>query len=1044
MKHPKPARYLIPAVLMIAILANAPALGDWQTGPLSRSSDAPGNVVTDSSLEAGDWAAIDGATLTGDAARTGQLGARIQRADDRTKPRVRSALIPVQPGRWLVSAWIRTGMPPSADPNYSAVLDVQWLDAAGDDLGSGRAAAVNGHTHAWVYRCAALNAPAGATQARLTFFFNWSSTGTADVDDVAMTPATDEATDSPPVSLTLSAAERLFDPGAPLAVRAYVRLSEGPPRMVPLSMEVTDSRGRPITRGATTCEARSDRDTQVTISAEQADAPIREHLVARVSAGGQPAQSFGLLVVPRPTDFSLDETSPFAFLEGHPYLQRRLGARWQRPNFNWNEREMELAKRYGVNYVGMINEANRALAGDMPLEEYGQYVFESVSKFRHLVKYWQLGNEPNLYQPGIPERWAEVLRVGCEAAKRADPDCQVMWGGITGLNVDPEMVDKLLAAGGGKYTDIIDVHLYVPIPEMDRLLSKVRADMARHGVDKPIVITEVTAALGTVLPERVKASHVYKRYGVAEAHGVLASWWFVLHWVNTGEFRYCSLIDPGTGEPHEGAAAYARLTEAIEDAQFLKRHDAGEGNWVLEWERGDRRVFLAWAEGEGATGSVSLPCGQGDGTVVDVAGHEWPVRAAGNFGINLRDEPLLLDLPAPRSPGGIRPARDFSPVELRLPRGAASAATIPGVSGTPNLDAPAGIEASFDADTIKVRALPDAELGTHWLVLRETDGPRDAGFYRLAATITPPLQVELTPLPAVDGPAAVNVSVANLGPEPVSGSIELISPVSDGLRRDEIAIPFQALGPGETGTVTAELTGRPDPLARYPFQVSAIAESGVRESLEQTLVFTPAPQARQAVSVDGDLFDWPELFPVLVGANTGEISHPSDGAPAGPGDISARAALQWDESALYLAVEVTDDQHANTQDAGAIWDGDGLQFGFAPWPYAPGSEYYEWGVALTEAGLKRWSWRAVAPAPTGNIDFPCATKRWEGRTLYEMAIPWTMLPPMSPRAGMTFGFGLLVNEMDTGSRGYYGWHQGIAGEKDRARFGQVTLIPAGR
>ncbi|NSW57757.1 MAG: hypothetical protein HPY44_17250 [Armatimonadetes bacterium] len=1044
MKRPKPARYLVPGVLAFLTAAISPALGDWQTGPLTRSSDARGNVLTDSSLEAGGWTASDGATITGDAARTGQLGARIQRADDRTKPRIQSGLIPVQPGRWLISGWIRTQMPSSADPNYSAVLDVQWLDAAGADLGSGRAAAVNGHTHDWVYRSAPLNAPAGAAHARLTFFFNWSSTGTADLDDVAMTPATDDASASPPVSLSLSAAERVFDPGAPLAVRASVRLSEGPPRTVPLFLEVTDSRGRPITRGETICEARSDRDTPVTITAEPAEAPIREHLVARVRAGGQSAPSFGLLVVPRPTDFRLDETSPFALLEGHPYLQRRLGARWQRPNFNWNEREMELAKRYGVTYVGMINEANRALVGDMPLEEYGQYVFESVSKFRHLVKYWQLGNEPNLYQPGIPERWAEVLRVGYEAAKRADPDCQVMWGGITGLNVDPEMVDKLLTAGGGKYTDIIDLHLYVPIPEMDRLLSKVRADMARHGVDKPIVITEVTAALGTVLPERVKASHVYKRYGVAEAHGVLASWWFVLHWVNTGEFRYCSLIDPGTGEPHEGAAAYARLTEAIQDARFLKRHDAGEGNWVLEWERGDRRVFLAWAEGEGTTGSVSLPCGQGDGTVVDVAGHEWSVRVGGNFCINLRDEPLLLDLPAPDASIGIGPGIDVNPAELRLPRGAAGTATIPGVSGTLNLDAPAGIEAGFEANSIRVRALPDAELDTHWLVLRETEGPRDAGFYRLAVTVTPPLQVEITPLPVVNGPAAVNLSVTNLGPETVSGSIELRSPVSGGLRRDEISIPFQTLGPGRTGTVTAELTGRPDPLARYPFQVSAVAETGVREVLERTLVFTPAPQVRQAVSVDGDLSDWPELFPIVIGANTGETSHPSDGPPSGPGDISARAALQWDESSLYLAAEVTDDLHANTQDAGAIWDGDGIQFGLAPWPYAPGSDYYEWGVALTGAGLKRWSWRAVAPAPTGNIDFPCAIKREEGRTLYEMAIPWAKLPPMSPQVGITFGFGLLVNEMDTGSRGYYGWHQGIAGEKDRARFGQVTLVPAAR
>ena len=51
-----------------------------------------------------------------------------------------------------------------------------------------------------------------------------------------------------------------------------------------------------------------------------------------------------------------------------------------------------------------------------------------------------------------------------------------------------------------------------------------------------------------------------------------------------------------------------------------------------------------------------------------------------------------------------------------------------------------------------------------------------------------------------------------------------------------------------------------------------------------------------------------------------------------------------------------------------------------------------------------------------------------------------MLQPIEPSAHTTFGFGLCVNERDSANRGYYGWHAGIAGEKDRARFGQVTLV----
>jgi hypothetical protein len=1030
------------AAAMLATTLLTASAHAWQIGEVRHASDAPGNLVMDWSLEQGSWKADNGATIGGASARTGKVGARIERADDRTDPRVRSPEFPAAPGRYLASAWMRTGMAAQPDPNYSAVAEVEWLDAGGQALGTERFAAANGFTHVWVCRERAIQAPAGTARAQIVFRFNWSSTGWAELDDVAVTPLGDEPPAGSPVTITLSAAERIFPPGEPLAVKARVRLREGGPETVRLRMVVTDSRGKQLTTGAAECEARSDGDTAVTIEADPVEAPLREHLVADVSTdppSGEP-QEFGFLVIPRPTDFTLDETSPFAFLEGHPYLQRWLGARWQRPNFNWNEREMELAKRYGINYVGMINEANRVLAGDMSLDEYGAYVDESVRRFKRLVKYWELGNEPNLYQPGIPEQWAEILRVGYQAAKRADPECKVIWGGITGLNVDPDMVDKLLSAGGGDYTDILDVHLYVPIPEMDALLTKVRADMAKHGVHKPLVITETTATLGTPLAERDKAAHVYKRYAVAESHGVLATWWFVLHWVNTGEFRYCSLIDPGTGEPHEGAAAYARLTQALEGAKYTRRLECGEQAYVYEWRRGKRSVFIAWVEGEGATGSAALPCAQGSGSVTDVAGHQWSVSVRDSFEVNLRDEPLLIDLPARDGEAQAR-GLDFAPSEVTLARGSSAAVPLPRTEDTLEAEAPAGMTVSLGDGKANVSAAADADLGRHWLVLRERLAGVDRAFLRLRANVTAPLALDLTPLPGADRRAAVIARVTNLSAEAVRGRVSLISPVSDGARVDDITADFADLGPNQTGEATVDLHGSTDPLARYEFRLSAETDKGVRDELTRTLVFTPATRAAAPPTVDGRLDDWPDAFPIAVGTNTGERADPEDGPPAGPDDLSARAALMWDADNLYLAARVRDDVHHNTQRDGALWDGDSLQLGLAPEPYVSSSAYYEWGLALTEQGLQAWAWSAVPPGRTGEISFPCRIERGEGETVYEAAIPWTMLAPIEAKAGTTFGFGLCVNEQDDANRGYYGWHAGIAGEKDRARFGQVTLRP---
>ena len=598
------------------------------------------------------------------------------------------------------------------------------------------------------------------------------------------------------------------------------------------------------------------------------------------------------------------------------------------------------------------------------------------------------------------------------------------------------MVDKLLAAGGGDYTDIIDIHLYVPIPEMDRLLTKVRADMAKHGVDKPITITEVSAQLGTPLPERQKAAHVYKRYAVAEAHGVLASWWFVMHWVNTGEHRHCSLIDPGTGEPHEGAAAYSRFSAALEGADFLRRHDCGEGVWVCEWRRGDRAVWVAW--GEGATGSVALPCGSGAGTVTDVAGREWPVTVSRSLTVDLRDEPLLLQLPARDAGASVPPqGAPARSQHLQLARGSSATVSLP--AGDVQVHTTSGIAAARANDNLRLTADADARLGEHWLVVTAGDAGT-TGFTRLRATVTETLALDLAPLPG--DPPAVSWRVTNLSAEPVSATVTLVSPVSDGARKLTVGHRVSDLAAGETAIGTTPLSGAAEPLARPELTLAVETDGGVRETLTRTLVFTPAARAAATPAIDADLADWPavETFPIVVGTDTGEASHGTDGPPSGPEDLSARAALMWDGENLYFAVRVRDDAHSSKQRDAALWDGDGLQFGFAPEPYVPSSAYYEWGVALNGAEPQAWSWRALPKAQTGDLDFPLAIRHADGEATYEMAIPWSMLAPIAPEPGMTFGLGLCVNEQDTANRGYYGWHAGIAGEKDRARFGQVTLV----
>jgi len=148
-------------VLAVSLLASSAQA--WKLGEVRHALDAPGNLVAGWPPEG---------------------GARIERADDKTDPRVTSPAFPATPGGYLASAWLRTGMAAQPDPNYSAVAEIMWTDAGGQALGTDRFAAVNGFTHVWLYRERPVQAPAGTVSGKVVFRFTWSSTGWAELRGV--------------------------------------------------------------------------------------------------------------------------------------------------------------------------------------------------------------------------------------------------------------------------------------------------------------------------------------------------------------------------------------------------------------------------------------------------------------------------------------------------------------------------------------------------------------------------------------------------------------------------------------------------------------------------------------------------------------------------------------------------------------------------------------------------------------------------------------------------------------------------------------------
>jgi hypothetical protein len=129
------------------------------------------------------------------------------------------------------------------------------------------------------------------------------------------------------------------------------------------------------------------------------------------------------------------------------------------------------------------------------------------------------------------------------------------------------------------------------------------------------------------------------------------------------------------------------------------------------------------------------------------------------------------------------------------------------------------------------------------------------------------------------------------------------------------------------------------------------------------------------------------------------------GAWQGPADLSADVYLGWDGEALAVAVEVTDDRHANTKAGADISSGDAVQIGLLG---AKGVPWYM-ALALTDKGVVFYQYEGDGHELLKTVD--CAVVRDDKDTLtrYELRMP---LATIGLEPGDEFGFNLMIFDGD--------------------------------
>jgi hypothetical protein len=176
---------------------------------------------------------------------------------------------------------------------------------------------------------------------------------------------------------------------------------------------------------------------------------------------------------------------------------------------------MDAARTSGLHLVGglgfatawnttappsVTRQGERLMYPPADLETWRRYVTRLVTRYKDVVRAWEVWNEPDLqgFWGGTPAQYAQLLAVTYETVKLTDPTALVLLGGLS-LGGSPgrlneRFLDEILADPAypaARYFDVAAFHHYGASAEARRRMEYVKGALARASAGtKPVWVTE--------------------------------------------------------------------------------------------------------------------------------------------------------------------------------------------------------------------------------------------------------------------------------------------------------------------------------------------------------------------------------------------------------------------------------------------------------------------------------------------------------------------------------------------------------------------------
>jgi hypothetical protein len=662
---------------------------------------------------------------------------------------------------------------------------------------------------------------------------------------------------------------------------------------------------------------------------------------------------------------------------------------------------------------------------------------------------------------GTDEELIRIYQVAYPAIHQADPKAVVVGPTTSNIERDTDLLRRLFAKGLGKYLDGFCTHPYTSMPpEYNRFRENILTikEIIRQyvGRDLPMFATELGYATGEQKEnELLQAQGLVRSNLILLGEGYRLSIAFYYHdYLCEAGYGFFYNLNPqinyGTDKiaPKPIVPAYAAMSRLLEG-----HHSAGVIDWLGQtalgyaYERGNEIILALWDYGDSPR-TVTLPVGVPQVTVYDWMGNSRQAKTEkGVLRIELKPEPVYI--------AGVAPGLWSSKAVKQITINESRIKTFPGCSVVIRGSVTSATGKAFDGHLIlecdkklnvegrtkkEIHVKPQAKEPFEYpfaipadmipesypvsLILTEGNTPVAAGGC-VVKVVSPVTLAGVEPFFTAGGNPGLRIKAVEIQGRDLAGTFDVrVEGVPESKKKQ--AFQLGARQERSFELVYGDLAVQP--FQTYPARVTMTTQAGYTVTTRAPVNFMAAGKLSNAIKMDGDLTEWGKILPIpleglpMVNRNPEQYQ--------GNDDLRAEVRFAWDDQALYLAAEVTDDVYFQDQTGFLTWMGDCIQMDIDLDPRKDdrrtGNDladkgnrhrFSEINLALTSKGPE--AYRTVTfdeqKFPLTLLtakDLPLVVRHNGNRLIYEAAIPWKTLGGDGPPKDGLLGFAMSVNDRD--------------------------------